>query len=139
MSEYFHKLQQEHADVAVRYMIKINEIGGIDPLTLTKDQLDDSLESFPSITQIDLVSYLVLTHSYYTKEQLKAYKSLLAYKFFEAGFILECGTKTFDDTIVDVASHLKAVCRTTINKPSLSLLKTICYPVQTPFSNKYTE
>ena len=36
---------------------------------------------------MDLVSYLVLTTSYYTKEQFKAYKSLQAYNQMVSGFV----------------------------------------------------
>lgn len=102
MSDYFLKLQAEYGDVAARYLNKIQDIGGVDPFILSKEDLEYSLEAFPSISQIDLISYLVLTHSYYTKEQLKAYKSLSAYKFFEAGFIEDCGSKVINNNIVVV-------------------------------------
>ena len=43
-------------------------------------------ECLPPIESIDLVSYLVLETSYYTKEQVKAFKSLQAYNQLLAGF-----------------------------------------------------
>jgi hypothetical protein len=50
---------------------------------------------------MDIVSYLVLT-SFYTKEQIKAHKSLNAYKFFEAGFVTQCGVKKADEIYVAI-------------------------------------
>ena len=51
-------------------------------------ELSDNLEVLPEISTMDLVNYLILTHSFYTdNKQLKAYKSLEAYKFMEAGFV----------------------------------------------------
>ncbi|KAK4885293.1 hypothetical protein RN001_001564 [Aquatica leii] len=37
------------------------------------------------------------------------------------------------------ASRFKAVCRTSLSKPSISLLKTICYPLMYTFSSKATK
>lgn len=58
------------------------------------------MEGVPPITNMDIVSYLVLTHSYYTKEQMKAFKSLQAYKFFEGGFVIKVGTKLVNDLYI---------------------------------------
>ncbi|KAJ8979838.1 hypothetical protein NQ317_007603 [Molorchus minor] len=38
---------------------------------------------------MDMVNYLILTHSFYTGQQLKAYKSLQVYKYYEARFVKE--------------------------------------------------
>lgn len=46
---------------------------------------------------MDVVSYLVLTHSSYTKEPMKAFKSLQSFKYFEAGFVTKVGTKLVKD------------------------------------------
>ena len=50
-------------------------------------ELSGNLEELPEISTMDLVNYLILTHSFYTGKQLKAYNSLEAYKFVEAGFV----------------------------------------------------
>ncbi|CAG9769281.1 unnamed protein product [Ceutorhynchus assimilis] len=42
---------------------------------------------------MDIACYLFLTHSFYTQEQMKAFKSLQAYKYFESGFVLKIGAK----------------------------------------------
>ncbi len=40
------------------------------------------LEDLPTVEAVDITNYLVLQTSYYTRQQMKAYKSLEAYKFF---------------------------------------------------------
>ncbi|KAF5290326.1 hypothetical protein FQA39_LY14709 [Lamprigera yunnana] len=76
VSAYLEKLQQENTDVAARYLDKIRVIGSVDPYTLSSADLDYGVDAIPPITRIDIVSYLVLTHSFYRKDQTKAYKSL---------------------------------------------------------------
>ena len=49
-------------------------------------ELNGNLKELPEVSTMDLVNYLILKHKFYTGEQLKAYKSLQAYKFVEAGF-----------------------------------------------------
>nr|XP_023015349.1 uncharacterized protein LOC111504870 [Leptinotarsa decemlineata] len=49
---------------------------------------------------MDIVAYLVLTHSFYTNEQMKAFKSLEAHKYFTSGFVLKAGTKVINDFYV---------------------------------------
>ena len=60
-----------------RYLQKVSLVG-VDPASIPSDQFDP--ECLPSIEATDLVSYLVLDTSYYTKQQFKCYKSLEAYK-----------------------------------------------------------
>lgn len=74
--------------------MKLKLINDVDPFTLNSRQdLDNSFHGVPPVTNMDIVSYLVLTHSYYSKEQMKAYKSLQSYKYFESGFVVNAGTK----------------------------------------------
>lgn len=91
-SLYFLELQQEHPAVAVRYQEKLQAIDGIDPFAISPEEMNFDAEVLPPITSMDIVAYLVLTHSFYTKEQMKAFKSLAAYKYFDAGFVIEIGT-----------------------------------------------
>ena len=57
---------------------------GIDPFLISGKNYN--VECLAPIESIDLVSYLVLETSYYTKEQFKAFKSLQAYNQLVAGF-----------------------------------------------------
>lgn len=77
--------------------MKLKLIDDVDPFTLNIDDLDNSIYGVPPITNMDIVSYLVLTHSFYTKEQMKSYKSLQSYKYFESGFVTNAGTKVVND------------------------------------------
>lgn len=75
------------------YLQKLKLIDNVDPFTLKLHDLDNSINGVPPVTNMDIVSYLVLTHSYYSKAQMKAYKSLQSYKYFESGFVVNAGTK----------------------------------------------
>ena len=72
LSEYCAKLDD---NVKRRYVEKIAEIG-VYRVTIPDQQFDT--ECLPPIEAMDLLSYLVLETSFYTKEQFKAYKSLEA-------------------------------------------------------------
>ena len=53
---------------------------------------------------MDLVSYLVLTTSYYAKEQFKAYKSLQAYNQMVSGFVTNVRGRIVKGNYVVLAS-----------------------------------
>lgn len=63
LSEYAKGLETH---VKRRYLEKISLVG-VDPASIPSDQFDP--ECLPSIEATDLVSYLVLETSYYTKQQ----------------------------------------------------------------------
>ena len=67
-----------------RYLKKVAVIA-VDPITIPDEHF--SSECLPSVEAADLLSYLVLETSFYTKQQFKAYKSLEAYNFMVSGFI----------------------------------------------------
>jgi len=67
-----------------RYVHKISVVG-VDPASLPSEQFDS--ENLPPIESTDLLSYLVLETSYYTKEQFKAFKSLKAFNQMVSGFV----------------------------------------------------
>lgn len=100
MSAYFGKLSLEHPEVAVRYKGKLTKINGVDPYTFNNSELCFNTADFPSVTSMDIVSYLVLSTSFYTKEQMKAFKSLNAYKYFESGFVSTCAAKRINNITV---------------------------------------
>ena len=58
----------------------------MDPVSITDEQFNS--ECLPPIEATDLLSYLVLETSFYTKQQFKTYKSLEAYNFMVSGFIM---------------------------------------------------
>ena len=67
-----------------RYLEKIAEVG-VDPVTIPDEQFNS--DCLPPIEATDLLSYLVLETSFFTKQQFKAYKSLEACNFMVSGFI----------------------------------------------------
>ena len=81
LSEYANTLDPL---VKKRYMQKIACIE-VDPFLISYQNYD--AECLPPAESIDLVSYLVLETSYYTKEQLIAFKSLQAYNQLVSGFV----------------------------------------------------
>lgn len=72
----------------------------MDPFTLKLVDLDYTIDGIPPVTYPDIFSYLVLTHSFYTLDQMKAHKSLDAHKYFSAGFVLKAGTKFVNENYV---------------------------------------
>lgn len=81
LSDYVKALEPT---VKKRYLEKISIIG-VDPSTISSEQCTS--ECLPPIESMDLVSYLVLTTSCYTKDQFKAFKSLEAYNQMVSGFV----------------------------------------------------
>ena len=81
LSEYCVKLEDS---VKRRYLEKIAEVG-VNPVTIPDQQF--GMECLPPIEAMDLLSYLVLETSFYTKEQFKAYKSLEAYNLLVSAFL----------------------------------------------------
>ncbi|XP_072387363.1 uncharacterized protein [Diabrotica undecimpunctata] len=101
-SDYLKKLLLETPDVGERYLLKLKIIGDLDPYTIHSSELDFTIKCIPPITIIDIYTYLVNSHSYYSKEQMKAYKSLQAHKYFTSGFILKVGVKIVNDFYIIV-------------------------------------
>ncbi|XP_074025777.1 uncharacterized protein [Leptinotarsa decemlineata] len=103
-SDYLLTLERENKDIAVHYKDKIRVIQCMDSFTFTSEEMNSSIECFPPVTAFDMSSYLVLTHSFYTNQQMKAYKSLTGYKYFEAGFVHDCEAKSMGEHIVVIAT-----------------------------------
>nr|XP_023012141.1 uncharacterized protein LOC111502312 [Leptinotarsa decemlineata] len=99
-SDYLLTLERENKDIAMRYKDKIRVIQCMDPFTFTSEEMNSSIECFPPVTAFDMSSYLVLTYRFYTNQQMKAYKSLTGYKYFEAGFVHDCEAKSIGEHIV---------------------------------------
>ncbi|KAJ8914046.1 hypothetical protein NQ315_017565 [Exocentrus adspersus] len=98
-SEYLHKLLVETPDVGEREM-KIKLINDVDCRSLHFERWRIEFYDLTKIEFVDIIAYLVFTHSFYTKEQIKAYKSLQSYKYFESGFVIKLGTKIINDFVV---------------------------------------
>ena len=88
-SEYSATLSKEDF---VRYQEMLMLTSGeqlTDPYLL-KDKWTDDIASLPEITWPDVSEYLIDTPSTYTKESIKAYKSLEAYDYFVCGHVQNC-------------------------------------------------
>ena len=68
---------------------------GIDPTTLIIAKLDP--QCLPNIEATDLLCYLVINMSYYTKKQFKAFKSMEVYNQMFLGFISNVQGKVMDE------------------------------------------
>lgn len=123
MSDYLKKLCSENPDAAERYQQKVSIINDTDPYSLANDDMNYDPASFPSITNMDIVAYLVLTTSFYTKQQMKAFKSLQAYKYFDAGFVRICGTLKINNHIVARGNvSYRVVCEAFLRNANIKLL-----------------
>ena len=72
----------------------------MDPLLIPEDNLNT--DCMPPVEAADLVSYLVLDTSFYTKDQFKNFRSLQAYNQMVSGFITSISGKIFVDKYVVV-------------------------------------
>lgn len=85
-SHYFENLENDDKD---RYIKKLTLTDGTllpDPYNISTGWESDVLR-LPDITWPDICSYLIDTPSDFTKDKLKAYKSLEAYNFFVSGHV----------------------------------------------------
>ncbi|XP_044746014.1 uncharacterized protein LOC123307676 [Coccinella septempunctata] len=96
-SAYLIKLLQENPDLGQRYTLKLAMINNVDPFTFKTSEMDYSVDGIPPVSFPDIFSYIVLTHSFYTNEQMKAYKTLDAHKYFSAGFVMKVGTRIMNN------------------------------------------
>lgn len=84
-SEYFQKLA---GNVRACYLEKIKFIDNVDPYCLSKNsQFLINQNVLPKVSEVDIFVYFTSSFSKYTAEHFKAYKSLNAHKYVEAGFV----------------------------------------------------
>ena len=58
-----------------------------DPYLISESQWTEDMRKWPEIHYGDLYSYLINTKGIYTKENLKAFRSLEAYNYFFNGYV----------------------------------------------------
>ena len=92
-SEYLKNLD---AKTAERYREKIAVIDHLDPYTLKRKDLMESIELYPPMTYPDLVNYFLFAPSPLTHDELKCYKSLESYNNFLQGWVQWIGVRKFD-------------------------------------------
>ena len=97
LSEYANKLEPK---VKKRYLEKISVIG-IDPVLIEGKNFEP--DCLPPVESTDLLFYLVLETSYYTKQQFKAFRSLQAYNQMVSGFIASVQGHIIKDNFVVLA------------------------------------
>lgn len=94
-------------DVYQRYMTKINMCCGIDPYQIVwKNEPSTSQPVYPSVHFFDICEYLTETTSAYSKEKIRAIKSIESYKFFENGWVRCLNTKRLPNTNVLVFGNV---------------------------------
>ena len=72
---------------------KRNVVMELIPSCLKKSDFSYNHADFPSITFPNIPNYLVLPMSFYTAQQMKAFKSMEAYNFFVSGWVKDVGSK----------------------------------------------
>lgn len=80
-----------------RYKQIVKKYIGRDPYSLKMSEYTTEVKDLPTIEAVDITNYLVLQTSYYTRQQMKAFKSLEAYNFFVSGWVHNLGTKRLRD------------------------------------------
>ena len=79
------------AEVKVRYEKKLQLIGlATCPYKLSSEAWIDDVTLWPPVEFPDIVLYLLQTPGKYTREKLKAYKSLEAYNYFLSDWVGTC-------------------------------------------------
>ena len=87
-SQYYKELKtQEEKDHYLSKLTLQNEVVLSDPYNIERDSWKTDVMLMPDIAYPDIYSYLVETPSKFTKEGLKANKSLDAFLFFLAGHV----------------------------------------------------
>ena len=102
-------------DVRVRYDQKTACLQ-TDPYVIPAKEFDNDRTKWPEVGYVDVVNYLLFNKSSYTKDQLKNYKSLEAYKLFQDGWIKELlhkdvqGVHLFRAKVINIL-HMKTLLK----------------------------
>ncbi len=89
MIEYANALESEDRDL---YFTKLRLKNGeqLPDLYSLSDGWSDDISMLPDVSWRDVTEYLIDSPSLFTKEAMKAYKSLEAYDYFMCGHVQDC-------------------------------------------------
>ena len=82
MSEYWKSLEPNDAQSYIKKLTLTTGECLPDPYALVAEEWEENINKFPDITWRNVTEYLIKTPSLYTKESMKAYKSLEAFDCF---------------------------------------------------------
>ena len=68
-----------------RYLDKLRVIDGVDPYTLLSGSWTKDEASFPAVSYPNIVNYLIFGKSFYSMDDMNAWKSLEAYNQLTSG------------------------------------------------------
>ena len=72
-----------------RYLDKLRMIDDVDSYTLPSGSWSKDEASFPAVSYPDSIKYLIFGKSFYTMDDMKAWKSLEAYNQLTSGWICD--------------------------------------------------
>ena len=115
-SEYYRKLDMNGKK---RYNEKLDSLQLDDPYTFDPRPGMYSPADVPDIEYPDIYNFLINTPSPYTREELKAYKSLEGYKYLLAGWVGDMSIYVFDGgdkmTLITKVRHSQSVTATPLH------------------------
>ena len=79
------------------------------PYCISSTEWGKDVSQWPLIGFLDVINYLVYSPSAYTSEQLKKYKSLEAYKFYQDGWIQQILHKKIGELHLVLAKVMTAL------------------------------
>ena len=88
MSEYLKSLEPNDTQCYIKKLTLTTGECLPDPYTLVAEEWEEF--KFPDITWRDVTEYLIETISLYTKQSMKAYKSLEVFDYFLCGHVQQC-------------------------------------------------
>ncbi|XP_038062887.1 uncharacterized protein LOC119733373 [Patiria miniata] len=111
LSSYAEKLQIEDPLAYGRYIRKITDIGEDPFIHINKGSKTSGYSThwrdLPEVTYRDIIFYLVETHSFYTIQQMRAYKGTDAYRFVYSGWVTTVRSKKCDDSKIIVTGKVR--------------------------------
>ena len=96
-NDYFSNLDN---DSKSRYLQKIQLINHYDPYTFVKENFNVTINDLPVVTLSEIIIYFAVTNSFWTGEQVRAYKSLEAYKFVKKGWVVNIDCAEINDNFL---------------------------------------
>ena len=110
--------------VRARYETKVLLCGRVNPYCLRKDDFSTNFEYLPKLQFPDISNYFVLQvqTSFYTKNEMKAFKSMDAYIFFfVCGWVHDLRWKQIQDNTHHIFTRMSKLMNMIFKKLSLKL------------------